>query len=239
MIALVDADITVYRCAAASENDPLEVAVDRLEHLMDKIVSATKADTVQSYITGENNFRYKVNPEYKANRRQTLDPKWRQELNEYMVVNWKAVVTDGFEADDALGMEQMKYGYYPIPNTVICSIDKDLKQIPGLHYNFVKDEWDEVSPAEGLRFFYEQLLIGDRADNIIGIDRVGPVKAKKALENSFQETDWFRQVRSMYCNDKRMLMNARCLHIWQEMGGDWVNTDLGKMLAAEVGLKIE
>lgn len=232
MIAIVDADIVSYRCAAASENDPLEIAIERLEHLMDKIVVNTKAERVKSYITGDNNFRYKVNPEYKGNRRDTIDPRWRQDLNEHMVVHWNAEVTNGYEADDALGMSQSD-------DTIICSIDKDLKQIPGLHYNFVKDEWDEVTVDGGLRFFYEQLLIGDRADNIFGIDRVGPVRAKAALEPYTQEEDWFNIVRNMYNDDGRMLMNARCLWIWQKPEGDWVNSDLGKMLQDAQTLKIE
>jgi len=54
---------------------------------------------------------------------------------------------------------------------VICvSNDKDLLQLPGWHYNFVTKQLKLVSPLEGLRAFYKQLILGDRTDNIPGYD---------------------------------------------------------------------
>ena len=236
--SLLDMDIVVYRCTAASELDSLATTIDRFEFLMAQIVERTKASLVKSYITGENNFRYKVYPEYKANRRDIKPPRWRQELNEHAVVEWKAEVTDGFEADDALGIEQVCLASIG-EASVICSIDKDLKQIPGYHYNFVKDEFDEVKPKDGLRFFYEQLLIGDRADNIFGIDRIGPKRAAAALEPFMHEEDWFRVVRDMYNDDARLLTNARCLHIWQYPDDDWINSKYGLWLAEDLLLEAQ
>ena len=65
---------------------------------------------------------------------------------------------------------------------VIVSLDKDLKQVPGLHYNFVKKEFDTVTPQQGLINFYTQFLVGDTSDNIRGCTGIGPVKARKAFE---------------------------------------------------------
>lgn len=235
-ISLCDMDIVVYRAAASAELDSYATAVDRFEYQMAKIVECTKASLVKSYITGENNFRYKIYPEYKANRRDTKPPRWRQELNEHAVVEWKSEVTDGFEADDALGIEQVRLASIG-EASVICSIDKDLKQIPGYHYNFVKDEFDEVLPDDGLRFFYQQLLMGDRADNVFGIPGIGPKKSEAALAGWSEVEEWFTVVREYYNDDARMLMNARCMWIWQRENDDWVNTRLGQMLQDAVDLK--
>jgi len=52
-------------------------------------------------------------------------------------------------------------------SSIIVSIDKDFKQVCGWHYNFVKKDKFYVSPEEGLRFFYKQILTGDSIDGIM------------------------------------------------------------------------
>jgi 5'-3' exonuclease len=120
------------------------------------------------------------------------------------------------EADDYLGINQNE-------SSIICSIDKDLLQVPGKHYNFVKKEFYEVDEETGFRNFYTQLLTGDTSDNIKGIAGIGPVKAKKALADSFTEQEMFSVVRDMYKNDEWMIMNGRCLHILRSLDDDWTN----------------
>jgi hypothetical protein len=78
------------------------------------------------------------------------------------------------EADDLLGINQTK-------DTIICTIDKDLRQVPGQHYNFVKDEIFTVNLQEGLLWFYTQMLTGDASDNISGIRGIGLKKAHTHL----------------------------------------------------------
>jgi len=66
-------------------------------------------------------------------------------------------------------------------NSIIVSIDKDLNQVCGYHYNSTKDKVYYISEAEGIRWFYEQLLQGDSADNIPGLPGIGPKTATKML----------------------------------------------------------
>jgi hypothetical protein len=48
-----------------------------------------------------------------------------------------AVVVDGMEADDALAIEQTQYNLDMGEEcSVICSRDKDLRQVPGYHYGW-------------------------------------------------------------------------------------------------------
>jgi len=105
--ALIDGDIVAYRCAAASENDSKEVAVLRASDLMSRILQETQAESYHLFLTGSENFRYKYNPEYKANRKDTPRPQYLQDVRESLVVDWKASVEDGQEADDAMGIMQM------------------------------------------------------------------------------------------------------------------------------------
>lgn len=223
--ALIDADIVGFRCSVSCESknplDPSEILLEdewiahaRVDKMMREILNDTGADTYELYLSGSNNFRKDVSPEYKANRKDKIPPVWLQSCREFLVTEWKAIVTDGIEADDALGINQTE-------RTILCSIDKDLKQIPGKHYNFVKKEFFEVTPIDGLRYFYKQLLIGDTTDNIFGIRGIGPKKAEKIIDPLTEEKDMFIAVRDLYKDDARLTMNGKLLWILQKEGEIW------------------
>ncbi len=213
--ALIDADLICYRCAASAENEPEEVALIRTDTSMRDLLTLNGFEEYKAFLTGPNNFRKKVNPEYKANRKDVKLPQWLNTCRDFLVKEWKAEVTDGYEADDALGMEQTD-------STVICSLDKDLKQIPGNHFNWVKNESSYVQEDEGIFFFFQQLLIGDSSDNIKGIDRIGPKKSQQILDPFFGDYDGLLQtVRDMYNDDERLEMNGKCLWIWRKKDNIW------------------
>ena len=159
-VALIDGDIVAYRCAATvKEDDALDIGNWRASVMMDEIIADTGVSEYLLFLSGGENFRKTLYPLYKANRADKPRPRALQTVREYLVLDWNAKITDGIEADDALGIAQTE-------ETIICSIDKDLLMIPGKHYNFVKKEFYEVSPTEALRVFYKQLLLGDRSDNV-------------------------------------------------------------------------
>ena len=227
MIALVDGDIVAYRVACTlQDDDHEEFAYARTEDLVDDIIVKSEADSFKIFLTGKDNFRYTIYPEYKAHRPKEK-PVWLERIRQYLVANFNAVVVDGQEADDALGIEQMKthtawhVDNYLEDNTVICSIDKDLLMIPGHHYNFVKDEKIYVSNFSGIYHFYMQCLMGDRSDNIKGIPKVGPKKAEAILAGCSNEQEMFNAVRDAYGNDEEFLMNARVLWIRRNENEDY------------------
>ena len=225
--ALIDADIVCYRCAASANNEPKEVALFRVEDLMNRILHETNTTDYAAFLTGSNNFRYTYNPQYKANRKDTPKPQWLEDCREYLVTEWKASVTDGHEADDELAIAQTKSP----ETTVICTIDKDLLQVPGNHYNFVKQEFKTISPKEGMFNFYWQFIMGDKADNIMGFDGLARQKMPKKLEPLYEdmlhashmgtERDLFDIVSSCYNDDERLLMNGICLWMQRDYGQIW------------------
>lgn len=83
----------------------------------------------------------------------------------------------------------MKMGIERPADTIIVTLDKDLDQTPGWHFNFVTKRRYYITPNEGMAFFYQQLLTGDRVDNIPGLPKVGPAKAKKILGEWTNEQD--------------------------------------------------
>ena len=175
------ADIVLHRVGFTTEEDDFWIARARCDEMLDNIIRHTGVSEYQLWLSdsASNNFRYQIYPLYKANRIGKPRPKHHEELKAYLIQEWGARFADGMEADDYLGIYQDEED----KTTVICSIDKDLKQITGLHYNFVKDEWDDVSRKQGMRAFYEQLIMGDVSDNIPGARGMGPVAALAALKD--------------------------------------------------------
>jgi 5'-3' exonuclease len=217
MIALVDGDIIAYSCAAYNEPWGWDECREDIDQLMDRILATTGSDSHQTFISGPDNFRYGINPEYKANRKGKPDPIYRQDANAYLVERYGASVTIGHEADDALGIRGTGLG----AECIICSIDKDLKQIAGRHYNWRKDEFTLIDPLDGLRFFYRQLLIGDTSDNIVGVRGIGEVKSGRIINDLESEADMFQAVQAMYNDDTRLLMNGQCLWIMKHENNIW------------------
>lgn len=230
MIALVDADLVAYRSAASCEptkakpyQEPLEIAVLRCNDTMQRILDETGASEYKAFLSGTDNYRYGIDPSYKANRRDVPRPEWLQPIRELLVVSWGAHISDGVEADDNLGIEQTT-------DTVICSLDKDLLTIPGKHYNWVKQEWTEVSVWQGWQNFYTQLVMGDRADNVQGYDGKMRQTVPKFL-HPFMDSLYFcttpkemwDKVEGIYeLGNEVMYRNAQLLYILRKEGDKFV-----------------
>lgn len=220
MKALVDADLLVYRFGFASEGDPAEFALARLSEFLDNLYIELSVDEVWGYLTGKGNFRNEIaiTAPYKGTR-IAAKPYHFQLLREYMERAWGFEVVDGIEADDALGIES--YRNEP-DETIIVSIDKDLNMIRGHHYNFVKEEKYYVTEEDAIRNFYLQILTGDKVDNIIGLQGIGPVKSKKLLQDCTSELEMYETVLKAYNgNEVRVLENARLLWILREEKQVW------------------
>lgn len=217
MEALIDADTVAFRCAISAENEPEEIALLRTDKMLMDVLQLS--DSYKLFLTGKNNFRYKINPEYKANRKDKPKPQWLDVCRLYLEQEYNAVITDGYEADDALGFNQTE-------GTVIFSNDKDLMMIPGHHYNFINGTYTEVSELDGLKAFYKQMLIGDSSDNIKGVNKIGKVKAAKLIDPLSTEKEMKDLVYNLYMNptwpliedEERFYMNANCLWIMRVEG---------------------
>lgn len=233
-IALIDADLVAFRCAATvPKHEPLDVAVYRVDVLMRQILEATDSEQYKAFLTGRGNFRKIINTEYKANRKDKEPPHYLQDCREYLIKEWNAVVNEGIEADDLLGIEQTD-------ETVVCSLDKDLLMIPGVHFNWNKVEYTHVDQTLGLRTFYKQMLIGDRSDNIFGVDKIGPVKAAKAIDHLETEQEMFDTVLALYDDEySRFIMNAQCLWIMQNEGETWAHRSQGLRLTSVFRQELE
>jgi hypothetical protein len=167
------------------EPEPVENCLHSVKLQIESILKAVGTTEYIAYLTGKGNFREKVAPYYKMNRKDSRKPYHYDAIREYLVKRYDAIVIEGEEADDALGIMQTQ----AMEDTIICTIDKDLDCIAGPHYNFVKDEMYEVSEVEANRNFYSQMITGDATDNIPGIYKITGTKDSKKFHAPLQEMD--------------------------------------------------
>ena len=220
MIALIDADILCYRVGFATNDENESTAIETMAVFLEDLLMFDLIDCEEHelFLTGKVNYRndIAVTAPYKGNRKDTPKPTHLPLLREYLQTAWDASVSEGQEADDDIAIEATRLG----EESIIVSIDKDFMQVPGWHYNFVKKEKKYVSPEEGMRFFYKQILMGDSADNIKGMPRVGAVRSEKMLAPLKTELEFYRCcVEGL--GKERVLENARLLWLRREPNQVW------------------
>ena len=196
---LIDADITAFQIASSQEkvfefngehvlHADLALGCREIDNAIAWIIDRVDADGAVLMLTGSDNFRTKVLPTYKGNRKGVRRPMILAGLREYMKENYTTFQEDNLEGDDLLGI------HATMPHKgerVIYSADKDLKTVPGLHWDAEDGEVVEISQYAADRFFYEQILTGDPTDNYAGCPGVGPVAAGELLDNQLA---WSKEV---------------------------------------------
>lgn len=222
MKILVDADTVAYRVAYSKDaSDPVSARakVDaEVNRIKERVNPYLDLDNYQFYLTGKGNFRFDYDATYKGNRKSEK-PVLLPVAREHLIENYGATVTEGEEADDAISIEANKHDWHDV---IVVSIDKDMLQIPSQNYNPSKDVWTSVDPWSGKQFFYQQLLTGDPVDGVIGIYKVGPVKAKVILEGATTEGELWERCLAAYGGDyDKCLSNARMLHLRTYEGEIW------------------
>jgi len=183
-------NVTISVTACAVEN-----VLHSMKLQIENVVKATKATDYVVYLTGEGNFRDLVTDDYKATRSPSTRPIHYEELRKYLINNHNAIVIDGCEADDAIGLAATMCPH----DCCIASIDKDLNTIRGEHYNWQKDCLYNVSAADAKLWFWCQMIMGDPTDNIKGIPKKGKMAAYKLLEDiQDSNTDMFGAITEEY-----------------------------------------
>ena len=236
-IALIDGDLWSYDIAFAAQPKDKEMysfrfCRDTIETRLEEVLQVTGCSSYEFYLTGKDNFRDKIVADavYKGGRDHGERPHYYEEIRWYLSGRHKAITVNGMEADDMCCIRQRELGTAGI----IVSRDKDLRQMKGWHYSyrcglqpaigpFYTDEIGFLFPpvknklfGAGKKFFYAQLLLGDTADNIKGVDGYGPVKTYKLLNPLETEQSLYSTVRSLYreCEIPDEVFIARANLLW-------------------------
>ena len=186
-LAAIDGDIILYKAAWATDKEGTQAdAISAARDLINKIKDDLDVDNdhVVVYLSNRYNFRKKLWPLYKYNRVDVEKPRHLDAVRAYICLNYKWESVDWLEADDLLASIMASRS-----DVVCCSIDKDLLQLPGLHYNINKRTVTEITEEQGLYNLAMQTLTGDSVDNIKGCPGIGPKKAAKILDGMTPD-DW-------------------------------------------------
>lgn len=192
----------------ARDEETVEANIDGAIHSIMTMIEDNHDLVIDEYmifISGKGNFRKVINPEYKANRKDTKYPPMLGYAIEYLNKSWYAFTSHGVEADDTIASTWRSIVDSPLFNedndtVIISSIDKDFKTLPCVFFDnfYTRNEIVIVSEREAMRFFYTQLITGDTVDNIKGIPRKGIKAADKALEGIETKFGMRRKVYEMY-----------------------------------------
>jgi 5'-3' exonuclease len=169
-----------------SSRDTIENSIFNIKERIQTIIDKTEATHYMLCLTGSECFRYKIYPDYKANRKvnQSKYPqklKYLKTLKSFLIEEYNALLIQELEADDLVA-----YNYNLLDfEQVISSPDKDvIQQLVGTHYNYGKDEFVTVTQKSGERFLAFALLCGDVSDNIKGLaEKTDYVKKTYSLDN--------------------------------------------------------
>lgn len=232
MSLLIDADFIVYKCCAASETE--------IDFGEDLIVVTSKFTEAYEYVERELyniannlgcfdesilffsdsvNFRKSIDPAYKGHRNRKKPCGYKRVINK-LKEDYHVVVMPSLEADDALGIYATKESGH-----IICSPDKDMRQIPGDLYDLT-NEIVTITKKEGDRWHLIQTMAGDQTDGYGGVPSIGIKRAdallteKGATWNTVLETFLEKGL-----TEDDALMNARLAKILQVEDYDFTNQE--------------
>jgi 5'-3' exonuclease len=196
-IALLDGDIFLYAICFPKKQtqEEIELMGNQLDRSLDDVIDeinnylidtliSTNCRYYKGFLSGKS-FRKDIATikEYKGNRTQEK-PKYFSKVKQYLIEQWGFYQDNElrYEADDLIASWNKLYKqkeWYP----VIITIDKDMDQVPGMHYNPRKKEFYDISESQANYLLWNQVIIGDPTDSIKGIEGIGKVGASKILQN--------------------------------------------------------
>lgn len=199
-VALIDGDILAYQAATVSERETdwgdglwtlhafEEDAMTAFETALRGILNKVGTESCIIFLSDSlNNWRKSVLPTYKGNRSGARKPMLLRFVRQWAQDRFVTVLKPTLEGDDLLGITATKE---PKGDYVICTIDKDLKTIPGKHYNFGKEEFFEIDEDEADYWHMVQTLTGDVTDGYSGCPGIGIKTAQKLLQSVSSHDRW-------------------------------------------------
>ncbi|UNA01104.1 putative DNA exonuclease [Erwinia phage Micant] len=219
-VLLLDADFLIYRAAATVKTLP--TAIRRFYQMVLTQMFLTGTKECRIFITPSNcakcnRYFYPTIKVYQDQRKANkvelpLKAPLKQHLltnpAEYIEQGIAVAASDWFEADDLM----IIHAYELKESGIISSGDKDLRLTPYPWWDNERGQlvtipdkfghlyWDADAPSNarckghGTKFFWAQMLMGDTADNVKGIEKFdgqlcGPAKAFQLLDPIKNESD--------------------------------------------------
>ena len=186
---LIDADYIVYKCCASAEDecdfgDDVILVTSRFSEAYNAVkrdLNRIKNEFIWDepelvlFFSDSTNFRKKIYPEYKGHRNRKKPCGYKRVINK-LKTEYEVIVMPTLEADDSMGIYATQY-----PGNIICSPDKDMRQIEGKLYNM--DETVDITKQSGEEWHLIQTLAGDQTDGYSGAPSFGVKRAVTLFES--------------------------------------------------------
>ena len=189
---LIDADVLAFEASVIAEcsvewkdelwtvHADMALAKARVVNRVEEFKEKLKSDNVVMCLSDRANFRRKLYPEYKSNRSKSRLPIILRQVKQWIIEELGGVMWANLEADDVISI--LATDKAMDEETIIVSIDKDFKGVPGIYFDYNKGEYHQPSEEEADNFHLIQTLMGDATDGFSGVPKIGPVTAKKLLD---------------------------------------------------------
>lgn len=201
--ALIDGDVVLYEVTASCEqaydwgddmwtlHSDFREARQKFDCWVADLKQVLEAEEVLIALSHKQNWRKGVLETYKSNRKGKRKPLTYPALRQYVEETYEYSCMPTLEADDVLGIFATKP--HKTRDEIVVTIDKDLKTVPGLHYNpnHPEDGVVEVTQEQADFNHLMQAVAGDSVDGYSGCPGIGPVRAERMLKD---QPDWAKVV---------------------------------------------
>lgn len=194
-VALIDADYLKYLVTSSMYKKIMEEGLSHSKSMLNEVIDyylsreVFKNYSAKAYVfcfscPSKQVFRNHITQEkkYKGNRENQKDytpypDKYDDMAYVYQYVKERYITLfyNDLEADDLVSFLQDK------ENTFICSVDKDLEQVEGYHFDLKNRVLKYTDARKGCLMLFSQVLLGDTVDNFSGLKGFG----KKSLVKMF------------------------------------------------------
>jgi DNA polymerase I len=189
---LIDADVLAFEASVVAEESihwkdelwtvhaDMALAKARVVNRIVEFQENLKTENVVLCLSDRANFRRKLNPDYKANRAKSRLPIILRQVKQWIIDELGGVLWANLEADDVISI--LATDKAMDEETIVVSIDKDFKSVPGIFYDYNRGEYHHPTEEEADNYHLIQTIAGDHTDGYSGVPGVGVVKAQRMLE---------------------------------------------------------
>jgi len=232
MSLLIDADFIVYKCCAGAETEidfgedlivvtsNFKDAYEYVERELYNIANDLGCfDDSILFFSDSTNFRKSIDPNYKGHRNRKKPCGYKRVINK-LKEDYQVVVMPTLEADDALGIYATQEEGH-----IICSPDKDMRQIPGQLYDLTEGVVT-ITQEEGYQWHLIQTMAGDQTDGYAGVPGIGIKRAVALFEKEGYTWDTvLTTFLEKGLTEDEALTNARLAKILQCEDYDFTNQE--------------
>ena len=190
---LIDADVLAFEAAVVAEESiewkdemwtvhaDMALAKARVINRVEEFKDRMKTDSVTMCLTDRANFRRILNPDYKANRSKSRLPIILRQVKQWIIEELNGQMWANLEADDIISI--LATDKEMDEETIIISIDKDFKSVPGIFYDYNKGEYHHPTEEEADNYHLVQTIAGDHTDGYSGVPGIGVTRAERLLQS--------------------------------------------------------